>query len=191
VKTKLFILIASILATTLANAQENKSISVMEVMQEESAFASRGFRVGYFKPTLSWEVTNDGYHRGGGYFNEDMNGVNVGYVYIPGEGFGWLISAALIDVNVSSVHPTLLRGEGDVTYSFNRFIYTKLGLNASKWTQGLGVDRYDANAGAQAGLGLQVNKFIGFDLNAVTMRQTREGQTLLLSGLEFGVNGTF
>lgn len=120
-------------------------------------------------------------------------GLFVGYADMPIQRLGWLAGATVEKAVLDKENFTLLRTEMNLTYGFNRQIYSKWGANLHKFTTSP-ID-LSANVGLQAGLGLQLNRTLGAELALLYMTQkgSKNGFNFdtKQSGIEIAVTGTF
>ncbi|PWU14260.1 MAG: hypothetical protein C5B49_13425 [Bdellovibrio sp.] len=171
---------------------------------EEKAPSSKGFRVAFVKPALRFDLqsTNRIVASGSDQVSSAL-GIALGYASLPVKDLGWTANAALIGGSYQNYLVGLVKIDGNLAYTFNRYVSVKGGINLSRPPISQ-FEGYSANFnpgfGYQAGVGVQVTRTVGFDLDYVSMSQTgsitdRLGRQASLdmkeSGVEAAMHATF
>lgn len=193
-KSKMILAFTMLFMTSTSFAQNSVSMKV-----QENPFTAKGIRVGYSKPFLSFGYDYKG-RTGGGYIDENFNGINIGYAQLPTREMGFIGALSYFQVKTKETGQELqlVRIDGNAAYAFNKMLFAKAGFNVSNFTKFSSGVKVEPNVGAQTGLGIQFTKNIGLDLGFTLMRMTVKPEnddgsrlTYNLSGLEVGLNGTF
>jgi hypothetical protein len=195
---KLTTVIAILCLSSAAFAQQSVT-SVANTASEISSGVARGVRVALLKPSLEAkiEASFQGFSASDEDRIDNTTGISVGYAQIPTNNLGFIADLAYLELKDGG-KAKMMRASGNATYGINNMTYVKGGLNVSNLdAEG---EKFDAGIGFQAGVGLQVNRNIGFELNYTRMNQESSQNISGLgsidvdiqeSGLELALTGTF
>ncbi|MNJ94701.1 hypothetical protein D3C87_124030 [compost metagenome] len=199
-KNALTALVAMTLLASVSLAQDTTSSK----MAMPEIYSSKGIRVSLLRPALDAKLkfTMAGESATAKGDMTDFFGLGVGYANLPVGQVGWTGNVAYLKPDVESGGTAMLRGDGNVAYTFTRLVNVKGGLNVMKIIGNSQAEKFNAGIGAQASVGLQLTRNFGLDLGYVMMRNSAKltGQGLTSSnidveletyGFEIGLNGTF
>ncbi len=192
---KFFLLSLSILIlTSTALGQETLTGSAPK---GDDSISSSGIRVSLMSPFLRAKFKASFY---GQDFSADEGlatsyGFSVGYAYLPIYRLGWTADFAYLNIENDGVTTGAMRIDANLGTSFNKMVNIKGGINLSKLVFASGVGDYNPGLGAQASVGLQLNKNFGVDLGYLYMTQSANlnGSRFDLAeyGPEVDLTGTF
>ena len=204
--TKHYLLSFFIFAQAFAFAQDQEEASAtrsrpIEQRMGMMGMSSNGLRVGISKALLNGQVEANATGARGEKTTGDIRndfGVSLGYAYLPTQEFGFLghVAYNAFEDNVGAV-----RVDANGAYSFQENFYAFGGLNMNKIVAGNQVlTDLDMSPGYQLGLGFQISKQFGLDVQYISTRNTRsiffgngvQGSVdLRMSGIEFVAHATF
>ena len=169
---------------------------------------THGFRFGFTRPqyaaSFSFAVQNGSTISGDSQSPSVnyTNGLKFGYAYLPVHSLGYIADFDYLEVNVEEKSNNIVRLQGNaaiaVTYLFN----VHAGLNYSDLV-GTGASKWDGGYGSQIGVGYQITRNFGFELNysesnlstSVPLDQIRAGAfasvDFKLRGYDLNFIGTF
>lgn len=156
----------------------------------DSTIASNGIRVGLFLPAFGTSSKLGGYQK-----LSKTYGVSAGYAYIPVLNIGFIADAAYLKLKSKISSADLVRLSANATFAFNSNLYTKAGVNVSKYVRGEGVKDYDSDLGYQFGFGSQITKNAGLEIGYTQSKQKKTiagfKDELKEYGIEIGATATF
>lgn len=177
------------------------SVSTESPSVDTREHASKGIRIGFVKPFLSYNIEATGgrgvYYKSDTETFEDTNGISAGYAQLPVRNLGLLVNLALLQIREESTTQGIVRLDGNLAYSFSSVVHIKGGLNLNKWFGRRDLEELFPNVGAglQGGLGFQFNKTFGMDLSYVIMSQSAKRDDIEYRinefGPEIGIHATF
>lgn len=192
--TTLFAILVCLALNNSAMAQE--SSTSLEAAIPKSQAAASGIRVALIKPILSGNGLENVGLRNSRF--EDSMGLSLGYSDLSvGElgytaSFNFINQKILSDNFVFAKNGQMVRADLNMGTSLNSTYSVKAGLNISKFTS-IATAEIEPIIGAQASVGMQATRNLGFELGYVMMSQqvyTTKGM-ISQSGFELGVTGTF
>lgn len=203
---KLAVILPFLAFTALAQTSSNRtSAKSIEKPTLAAGIVTDGVRIGIFKANyegilkFSGQVNNlVSYSERFTVDLDTSNGLSVGYISVPIRSIGYDMSASLMEIILNDRSANLVRVNSNATYGFTKKLYSKLGLNYSKYV-GRGARNFDGDVGYQFGLGFQVTPRFGLDL---TMSETKMAYNEQVGsenyavdyrfrGLEMGLTSTF
>lgn len=195
------VLVIALIAST-SFAQNNLRTKVPVV--EKNEIVSEGIRISIIKPPKEMKgiVSYSGASADQTANADSTIGVSVGYAKLPIQNIGYTTNLAFIEAKHNGVSANIIRADGNVAYTFNKYVNIKAGLNISKFTSGNYLKDFDPGFGFQTSLGFQLNKKIGLEVGYSEINSS--GSALFFSnqsekfnyefkmhGLEVGLNATF
>jgi hypothetical protein len=182
-----YVLALAILVSSVSFAQTsnlvNKSTSKQSTVKKSSLTstieasltkpsdsATTGFRVGYSRPYYSASV-DVGLPKGlvmtGDVESPSVNYSNAlkfGYAFLPVGSIGYIADLDYIEVNLEEKSNNLGRLSGNAAFAINKLFNVHFGINYANLI-GKGASKWDAGYGKQLGVGYQITRNFGFELN--------------------------
>ncbi len=200
---RIFVGVIGLIFSVTALAQSDTRVSTDAPTSEVSCVAAQGFRFTLMKSFLKIKGK---FSYGGRSFTDKETvdqsiGLGLGYVYLPVASLGFtgrlLYNIAEIDADEGKDPDySTVRLEANGAYSFNSNLYGFAGLNLNKYTETEnGMKEFNIGPGFQLGIGVQLSRNFGFDLQFVQLnnKAEKDGATADFeqSGIELGAHGTF
>jgi hypothetical protein len=131
----------------------------------KKAVAANGFRVSLTKSDLSMKEKGSTET----FRLENTAGLSLGYVYLPVGSIGFTSNFSANEVSdPAGISKTLLRVDGNIAFAFNEIVNLKAGLNTINIKLS-GDYRNSYQLGSQAGIGFQLSRDLGVDVNFYEM----------------------
>ena len=162
----------------LVNKTTTKQSTVRKTYSNtmENAFSkpndsvTRGFRFGFTRPqyaaSLNYAVRNGATVAG----DSDSpsvnytNGLKFGYANLPVGALGYIADFDYLEVNVEEKSNNIVRLDGNAAIAVTPLFNVHAGLNYADLV-GTGASKWDAGYGTQFGIGYQMTRNFGFELN--------------------------
>ncbi len=190
---KKFIIAMLVLMSTSAFASQGSSSSTkMETPSSQGDEISQGFRVSIVKSFMNYKISTKNDSDSGD--AKQSYGIALGYASIHAMEFGFK-GDIQYDSYTDNSTVGFARIEGNATYGFEKIGYAFGGLNVSQNVSGWSGVSKSPGLGIQLGVGANVTRNIGLDLDYVLERNSASGNggtaEVALSGLELKLHATF
>jgi hypothetical protein len=192
-----------------------QNVSV-EPAKKRADVSSQGIRISLVKPVIQtkFQIIDNPNMMSLSYDSVNGSGIGIGlgYASLPASSIGWTTNLTYMkfsnpDEMIYAVS-AIYRADFNIAYTFSDVFNIKGGVNLSKakfesatYTtmygepQSTSLDNLPPSIGAQAGIGIQFNKYAGIDINAIYMAQegTVDSKQISLkqTSAEIALNGTF
>lgn len=202
-KMKISAFLVMTLAVASAFAQNSSTVSMPTTSAEQydGGVSSEGFRVSFLKPAsdMKLDMTIEGMSGSGSATPSSSVGFAAGYAKLPIHSLGFTANAAYEQFH-SEATLGAARIDGNLAYTFNKYLNVKGGLNFFKFVSGDVVNHFNPGFGFQASLGVQMTKNFGLDFGYSESHTSgtvdigladKADVEMKISGFEAAMNATF
>ena len=191
-----------------STVRKSYSNTMVKAFSNPNDSITRGFRFGFTRPqyaaSFDYAIQN-GTSVAGDSASPSVNytnGLKFGYAYLPVQSLGYIADFDYLEVNVEEKSNNIVRLDGSAAFAITYLFNVHAGLNYADLI-GTGASKWDAGYGTQFGVGYQITRNFGFELNysetrlstSVPVDQIRPGAfasvDFKLRGYDLNFIGTF
>lgn len=169
--------------------EERSPTPPQQTMMSVTPYHSAGTRLSLVKPVVGLRFDSGA----AGVFEDravNVTGLSLGYSEVPIRNIGWGVEASLFDIEQND-HVGMGRVGFNVGYGLDSRFALKAGSNVSSLFGKAGLSAVRPSFGFQAGVGYQSRGRFGADLGIVQMNQTANGASIVMTGIELALSGSF